>query len=229
MGAVSGIVSNRVEQCDINAMIKSHSLHKSNIVFVFKEHNVAPPENHEIAGLYVGDAAKASQLVDDPLMRMKILDVPARGLQIAWEARRLRIEDMRAVEPEESTLVEDAFMIYETLVAPRKIFLDSYGFNFEVYYQTADVIRINDHYNEISGTFLEVGAGLMDFGWQWTVAKKNGKALDGYFLKVTAPLEFTMHHNAHVSARELPSKKDLEAAFRTAYKTTASVAANLKL
>ena len=210
-------------------MIKSHSLHKSNVVFVFKEHNVMPPENHEIVGLYAGGAAKGAQLVDDPMMRMKVLDVPARGLQVAWESRRLRIEDMRAVEPEESTLIDDAVMIYETLVAPRKIFLDSYGFNFEVYYQTTDVIRINDHYNEIAGTFLEIGAGLMDFGWQWTVAEKNGSVLNGYFLKVTAPLEFTMHHNAHRAAKETPSKKDLRAIFESTYEKMNHVAAQLTL
>jgi len=210
-------------------MIKSHSLHKTNIVFVFKEHNVEPPENHEIVGLYAGAAAKGAQLVDDPLVRMKILDVPARGLQVAWEARRLRIENMRAVEPESSTLVEDAVMVYETLVAPRKIFLDSFGFNFEVYYQMADVIRINEHYNEIAGTFLDLGAGLMDFGWQWTVAEKNGKEFNGYFLKVTAPLEFTMHHNTHLAAKELPSKKDLQAMFQDAYEATNRTAAKLKL
>lgn len=210
-------------------MIKSHSLHKSNIVFVFKEHIVTPPENHEIVGLYAGAAAKGAQLVDDPMMRMKILDVPARGLQIAWEARRLRIEDMRAVEPGESLLIDDAVIAYESLVAPRKLFLDSFGFNFEVYYQTSDVIRINDHYNEIAGTFLDVGAGLMDFGWQWTVAEKNGKTMNGYFLKVTAPLEFTMHHNTHITAKELPAKKDLQAMFRDAYETTNRTAALLKL
>ncbi len=210
-------------------MIKSHSLHKSNIVFVFKEHNVSPPENHEIVGLYAGAAAKGAQLVDDPMMRMKVLDVPARGLQIAWEARRLRVEDMRAVEPEESLLIDDAVMTYETLAAPRKIFLDSYGFNFEVYYQTADVIRINDHYNEIAGAFLGIGSGLMDFGWQWTVAEKNGKELNGYFIKATAPLEFTMHHNAHFAAKELPAKKDLRAAFEAAYEATNRAAAHLTL
>ena len=210
-------------------MIKSHSLHKSNIVVVFKEHHVAPPENHEIVGLYAGDAAKGAQLVDDPLMRMKIFDVPARGLQIAWEARRLRVEAMRAVEPEESLLIDAAVAADETLAAPRKVILDSFGFNFEVYYQTSDVIRINDRYNEIAGNFLEIGAGLMDFGWQWTVAEKNGKAMNGYFIKVTAPLEFTMHHNTHIEAKALPPKKDLQAMFQESYEATNRTAAKLRL
>ena len=210
-------------------MIKSHSLSKSNIVFAFKEHHAPPPENHDFAGLYFGDTAKGMQLVDDPLMRMKVLDVPVRGLQIAWEARRLRIDDMLAREPEESPLVEEAVTAYETLVAPRKMVLDSFGFNLEVYYQTKDVIRINDHFNEISGTFLDVGAGLMDFGWQWTIAEKNGKNLRGYALKVTAPLEFVMHHNTQRAARELPPKKDLQAMFLETYESMRATAANLKL
>jgi hypothetical protein len=210
-------------------MITSRSLHKTNIVFVFKDHAVPPPENHELVGLYHGDAAKGAQLVDDPMMRMKILDVPAKGLQIAWEARRLRVEDMRATEPEESPLVVEALAAYEALAAPRKIMLDSYGFNFEAYYQTKDVIRINDRFNELSGTPLEIGAGLMDFGWQWTVAEKDGKTLRGYFMKVTAPLEFTMHHNAHFAAKALPSRKELEAGFQHAYLAMHAVAEGLKL
>lgn len=210
-------------------MITSRSLHKSNIVFVFKEHNVAPPENADMVGLYAGAAGKGVQLVDDPMMRMKVLDVPARGLQIAWEARRLRVEDMRAMDPEETELVDDAVMAYEALVAPRAISLDSFGFNFETYYQTKDVIRIGDHFNELSATPLAIGDAVMDFGWQWTVAAKDGKMLRGYFLKVTAPLEFTMHHNAHFSAKVLPPKKDLKEMFRHAYLAMHSVAAGLRL
>lgn len=210
-------------------MITSRSLHKSNIVIVFKDHAVAPPENNELAALYHGEAAKGMQLVDDPLMRMKVLDVPAKGLQIAWEARRLRVEDMRGVEPEESDLVSAALTAYETLAAPRKIFLDSFGFNFEVYYQTKDVIRINDRFNELSGRPLEVGEGLMDFGWQWTIVEKDGKSSRGYFLKVTAPLEFTMHHNAHFAAKALPPRKDVTMMFQRAYQAMGVFAGELNL
>lgn len=211
-------------------MITSRSLHKANIVFVFKAHDVPPPENHEIVGLYHGGEAKGAQLVDDPMLRVKVLDVPAKGLQIAWEARRLRIEDMRARDPEDGAeIVADAMMAYETLIAPRAIILDSFGFNFEVYYQTKDVIRINDHFNEISGTPLVLGDGLMDFGWQWTVNERDGRRARGYFLKVTAPLEFTMHHNAHFTAKEIPPKKDLLELFAHAYRAMHAVADGLKL
>ncbi len=60
----------------------------------------------------------------------------------------------------------------------------------------------------------------MDFGWQWTIAEKRRKEMHGYFMKVTAPLEFTMHHNAHFAAKDLPSKKDMRAAFERAYEAT---------
>jgi hypothetical protein len=136
---------------------------------------------------------------------------------------------MRSREPEESPLIDEAVMAYETLVAPRKIFLDSFGFNLEAYYQTKDVIRINDYFNEISGTLLDLGAGLMDFGWQWTIAETNGKAMRGYFLKVTAPLEFAMHHNAHFAAKEPPPKKDLLAMFKETYESMHATASKLKL
>ena len=97
---------------------------------------MAPPENHEIVGLYAGAAAKGAQLVDDPMMRMKIFDVPARGLQVAWEARRVRVEDMRAVEPEDRRCSGCRQWGVRNARAPRKIYPGSFGFNFEVYYQT---------------------------------------------------------------------------------------------
>ena len=210
-------------------MITSKSLYKANIVFVFKEHTAPPPENYEMARLYIGDNAKGVQLVDDPMMRMKILDVPQRGLQIAWEAQRLRIDDMRAMEPEESSLVEDAVHAYESLAAPRKVMLDAIGLNLEVYYQTRDVIRAQDHFNEISALPLLIGDSLLDFGWQWTVSEKSKKVTNGYFVKVTAPLEFVVHHNAHFAAKELPAKKDLQDLFLATYAKTHAVAGNLKL
>lgn len=210
-------------------MINNHSLHKSNIVFAFRNQNIIPPENKELAELYTGDAGRGVQLVDDPMMRMKILDVPQLNLQIAWEGQRLRVEDMKSLEPEESLLIEEAMKAYEKLVSNRGIYLEGFGFNLEVYYQTADVIRINEHYNEIIREPMELGDGLLNFGWQWTLAQKDGKQVDGYFLKITAPLEFVIHHNAHFNIKEIPSLKEIKELFKKSYEKTHNIASSLKL
>lgn len=210
-------------------MINSCSLHKSNIVFAFKNQNIISPENSEMTALYPGDSGRGVQLVDDPMMRMKILDVPKLNLQIAWEGQRLRIEDMKSMEPKESLLVEEAMKVYEKLVFGRGIHLEGFGFNFEVFYQTSDVIKIEEHYNGIIVEPLNVGDGLLDFGWQWKIAHKNGKQIDGYFLKITAPLEFVVHHNAHFNAKEIPSLDETKEFFKKSYEKTHDIADSLKL
>lgn len=210
-------------------MINSRSLHKSNIVFAFKNQNIVSPENSEMTALYPGDSGKGVQLVDDPMMRMKILDVPKFNLQVAWEGQRLRIEDMKSMEPEESLLIEEAMKIYEKLVSGRGVHLEGFGFNFEVFYQTSDVIKIGNYYNEIMREPMEIGDGLLDFGWQWKIAHKNGEQIDGYFLKITAPLEFVIHHNAHFNAKEIPSLGKMKEFFKKSCEKTHNVADSLKL
>ena len=182
-----------------------------------------------MTALYPGDSGRGVQLVDDPMMRMKILDVPKFNLQIAWEGQRLRIEDMKSLEPEESLLIDETVKIYEKLVSGRGIFLEGFGFNFEVFYQTSDVIRINEYYNGIVKEPLNLGDSLLDFGWQWKVAHKNGEQIDGYFLKITAPLEFVIHHNAHFNAKEIPSLDRMKELFKKSYEIIHHTADSLKL
>ncbi len=210
-------------------MINSHSLHKSNIVFAFRNQNLIPPENNELVGLYPGDSGKGVQLVDDQMIRMKILDAPQLGLQIAWEGQRLRVEDMRSLEPGESLLIEEAVKAHEKLALNRGIHLEGFGFNYSVYYQTSDVIRIQEMFQNMLAEPMDIGNALLDFGWQWTIAQKDGRQIDGYFLKITAPLEMVIHHNAHFNAKEIPSVKELKELFKKSYEQTHSIAASLKL
>jgi len=209
-------------------MINSDSLHKSNAVFVFKNKNRELPNNQEMIVLYPGDASRGVQLVDDPMMRMKVMDVPQLKIQVACEMERLRIEDMQALPPEKSELMELAVRAYEGLNLNNRFSLVGLGFNFEVFYQTAEVIDIGNHYNKLSQP-LEVGDGILDFGWQWTVQTKNGKRVDGYFLKITAPLEFVLHHNAHFNLENLPPLPELKNLFKEAYEKTHRAAEDLKL
>ncbi len=209
-------------------MINSKSLHKSNVVLVFRDRNLPPPENDEMAALYSGDLGRGVQLVDDPLVRTKVLDVPVLKLQIAWEGNRLRAEDLRALEPEDSLLMEEMTKAYDKLREKRTMEIEAFGFNFDVFYQTADIIRIGDIWNEISKMPLAIGESLLDLGYQWTSAEKSGRRTDAYFTKVTAPLEFVIHHNAHYNARALPPLKELKDLFKKAYEATHAAADNLK-
>jgi hypothetical protein len=84
-------------------------------------------------------------------------------------------------------------------------------------------------FQNVSSKPMEIGDGLLDFGWQWTVANKNGKQVDGYFIKITAPLEFVVHHNAHFNSKELPATDALKELFRKSFEETNSVADQLKL
>ncbi|MGC9610974.1 MAG: hypothetical protein ABSE68_02025 [Minisyncoccia bacterium] len=210
-------------------MISSNSLHKSNIVFVFRDKNPNLPENSELTALFQGERGRGAQMVDDPFMRMKILDVPQMKIQVALEGNRLRVEDLEARAPEDSIIIEEGVRIFKDLFLNRQVTFEGFGFNFEIYYQHSDVIRIGDLFNNISSQPLEIGEGLMDFGWQWTTADKNGFKTDGYFLKITAPLEFVIHHNAHFKLREIPEVKEFKKLFESSYQKTHIVAESLKL
>ncbi len=210
-------------------MILSSSLHKSNVIFVFRDPNLPAPENHDFMSLFGGEEGKGTQFVDDPFMRMKILDASKLGIQVAWEGRRLRIEDLAAREPETSLLAERAVSVLQKLFPATLPRLESFGFNVEVYYQNSDVIQIQEMFKNVIPEPFEIGEGLLDFGWQWTKAHKNGRQVDGYFLKVTAPLELVIHHNAHFNESEIPDEKRLINCFSSMYEQTHVVAKSLKL
>lgn len=210
-------------------MISSDSLHKSNIVFIFRDKNPNLPENSELTGLFSGERGRGAQMVDDPLMRMKILDVPQMKIQVALEGNRLRVEDLEARTPEDSIIIEEGVRIFKSLYANRQIILEGFGFNFEIYFQNSDIIQIGNLFNGISLQPLEMGETLLDFGWQWTTADKNGSETNGYFLKITAPLEFVVHHNAHFKLREIPEIKELKKLFESSYRKTRVAAESLRL
>lgn len=209
-------------------MIKSKSIYQLNIVFLLKE-NAALPENKDFMSLFEGETGAGMNFVDDPITRTKLLLVPKAGLNIAWEGRRLRVEDLALRDPESSGLPAEAVGIYEKLFAGKNPQITGFGFNFGLYYQTTDVIRLQDFYLGLNPRGMELGEGLMDFGWQWTVAAKDGKQLDGYFVKITAPLELSVHHNAHFNRKDLPGAKELGAMFARCYGQTHEIVRNLAL
>lgn len=200
-------------------MIRNSSLNQSNIIFVFRE-GTPIPENKDFMGMFEGVNAQGMNFVDDPVSLTKVVTVPKLGLSVAWEGRRLRIEDLQQKEPKESSIVRDALSAFHKLFPGQQSGLEGFGFNFNVYYQMRDVIRIHELFGNLYPTGLALGDSLMDFGWQWTLARKDGARLDGYYVKITAPIELAVHHNAHVKATNIPTLEDMEEMFSGAYTET---------
>ena len=209
-------------------MIRSKSLHKANVAFLL-DPRVPVPENAVFTSLFRGVEAQGINFMDDPIIQTKVLSVPKAGLQVVWEGRRLRIEDNAALPPEDSRLPHRAREIFQKLFGEQKNALTGFGFNFDVYYQMRDVIRIDELFRRMAPAPSEFGTGLMDFGWQWTVQRKDGKRLDGYFVKVTAPLELVMHHNPHFNQGTLPTEAEFVSLFADAYRSLDAVVENFDL
>lgn len=208
--------------------LRSKSLNKSNGIVVFPM-NVPVPDNSLFTQIVSGADAEGMNFLDDPTMQVKVLRVPKLGLQIVWEGRRLRVEDERGREPSDSPIARYLSSALKTLFPDSAQQIQGIGFNVEVYYQYAGVIRMEDLFRNVTGGAFSNGESVLDFGWQWTVAQKDGKQTDGYFLKITAPLEVSIHHNAHFVLSRAPSEVELDIQFASMYGATHSVAERLNV
>lgn len=195
--------------------IVSKSLHHSNIVFVFEQGKFLIPDNSVLGSLYQGEAAAGAHFIDDPILRTKVLDLPKLKLQIIVESNRLRIEDNSQEEPQSSSLIREALAVFQKLffqMPPTGL-----GFNFDIYYQFRDVIRINDLFHQFADPKILEKADLRDLGIQFTLGKEGGKKQEQYFLKVTAPLELAVHANLYFPLKKLPEQTDLQKLFEKCY------------
>lgn len=192
--------------------IKNTSVYGTNIIFLLNEH-INYPENNAFLTLFSGDKSKGMNFSDNSNVSLKVLEVPAMGISVVLEGRRLRIEDRLLKSPEESDLPEVARQIFTKLFVGQESSLLGYGFNFDIIYQLKEVVRINDIFSQINPNSLDNGDSLLNLGWQWTLSRKDGKGFDGYFLKITAPLEIAVHHNSHYNEKILPTKDELNKGF----------------
>lgn len=183
--------------------ITSKSLYHSNLVFLFKEEKFIPLDNAALTGFYRGQAAVGARFIDDVVAQTKILTLPALKIKIILERARLRIEDESQEEPQKSTLVKEAFKIFQQLFS--QFPLTGFGFNFDIYYRFSEVIRINDLFGYFVGSKILEKNDLRDLGIQFTLEKEGGKKLEQYFIKITAPLEIVAHVNHHFSTPMLPT------------------------
>lgn len=209
-------------------MITSKSLNQANMVFVVNA-KMAMPANTDFTSLFIGDVATGINFIDDPIANTKFLNIPKVGLTVVWDGKRLRIDDVSCKDPENSDFVADAIEIYNKLFSDKLVSLEGFGFNFDVYYQLKDVVRINELFLNISPRGLLFGSGLVDLGWQWTIAHKDGERLDGFFVKVTAPMELAVHHNAHFSKKSLPSGEEAKKLFSAIYRSMHEIVGGLSL
>lgn len=157
-------------------MITSKSLFNSNIAFIFNEKNFSQPENEQFASIFGGEKARGAKFIDDPVIKAKVLILPNASLKLTLENRRLLIDDQAAKEPKESFLIEEASGIIDKLFKNQT--LDSFGFNFDVYYRFNNVIPIKNIFEYFFGEKLLKKNDLRDFGFQFT-SVDNKKSKDG--------------------------------------------------
>lgn len=199
--------------------ITSKSLHGANIVFLLNE-KVKYPENNVFLSLFSGEEARGINFIDNSNVNLKVVEAPGAGLSVVLEGRRLRVEDRLLRAPEDPKFIETAIQIYSKLFVGQETALEGYGFNFDIYYQLKEVIRIDDIFSNINSESLEMGDSILNLGWQWTIANKDGRSFDGYFLKITAPMEIVVHHNLHHNEKFLPKAELVHRDFYNSFKKT---------
>jgi hypothetical protein len=206
--------------------ITSKSLHHSNIVFVFAEGKFLMPENAAILSLYQGQVAAGATFADDAVLRTKVLNLPRLKLQIGVELNRLRVDDNSQQEPNETTLVNEALSIYPKLFPQTSLI--GLGFNFDIYYQFREFIRLKDFFELFAEPKILEKADLRDLGVQFTLEKEGGKKRETYFLKITAPLEIAVHINHHFATTKIPDQSALQKLFEQCYNESDEIIQNLK-
>lgn len=201
----------------------SKSLHHSNIAFLFDGKKFIEPENAAFGALFTGAAGKGARFTDDPVLRAKVLTLPAIGIQITLEAAgehpRLRIDDETQAEPDKSALTGHAIHALRNLF-PQTPFV-AYGFNYDIFFKTRDVVPIKDIFEEYFDEEAAAGADLRDVGIQFSLDR--GKSSEVWFIKVVSPMEVAAHLNNHFPTSHLPAAAELQTAFVKCYEDSAAM------
>lgn len=196
--------------------IVQKSLHHGNITVIFKPERFVMPENADLGGVYRGAEAQGARLTDDAVLGAKVLTLPAIGHKLTLERNRVRFDDETGAEPDKTRLHDDTRKIFDALFSQTSI--DSWGFNYDIYFRTRDVIFIQNIFKSYFGEKALDGATLMDTGIQFTLDRR--KYQEVWFLKITAPLEIAAHVNFHFSNKELPTAEVLKKMFIECYNKT---------
>ncbi|MBI5077806.1 MAG: hypothetical protein HZB11_00325 [Candidatus Yonathbacteria bacterium] len=197
-------------------MITSKSLHHANIALIFNERDFALPESADLMALYRGADAKGARLVDDAVLRAKVLTLPAIQTRFTVEHSRLRIDDESGAELAKSRLAKDARHAYDALF--KRYPLGAWGINMDIYFRTQNLIQLRELFLPYFGEEALTGADILDTGIQFTLKRKN--FVEVWFVKITAPLEVAVHVNRHFRGVDFPDEKWLEDALEKCYNET---------
>lgn len=184
------------------------------------------PENNVITSIYSGQAAMGAQFVDDPILKVKLLTLPALGLKVIIEHAKLRIEDLQALEPQQSALVKEAGLICRKLFPAAGIL--GFGFNFDINFRFNKVLPMGQWFEGFFGSKPFKNFDLRDFGLQFSLDNSRQGFSDQWFFKIISPLEMAAHLNRHFSSKKLPEEKYLAQIFEKCYNESEVVATNLK-
>lgn len=161
------------------------------------------PENADLMALYRGEEARGARLVDDPVLPAKVLSLPSTNTRLTLEKSRLRIDDELGAPLEKSRLAKDARRAYDALFS--KCPISAWGVNLDIYFQTRNLVPLDELFSPFFGDKALSGADLLDVGIQFTI--KKGNYSEVWFLKVTGPLEIAVHVNRHFDGTSLPDEK----------------------
>lgn len=202
------------------------SLDRSNVAFVFKQDGFVVPENGAFTNLYGGDISKGANFVDDPVMRIKVLHLPILKMTFTLEGFRFRVDHDPDGGNLESSVVSEALKACKSLF-PR-LFLESYGFNFDLTYRFENVIQLNYIFGLLANSdkILEK-KDLTAMGFQFTLQKPGGIS-EAYFLKIVSPLELSTHVNYHFDSDHLPDEQKMKGLFEKSYEKIDQVIKNLR-
>lgn len=190
----------------------SKNIEMSNAVAVFGE-KFFLPEPSIFISLFSPEELKGTNFADDPVMRIKVFDLPARKFKYIFENNRFRIEEYGFRDPDESKCAEEMRRIILGIYGTMEPV--AFGFNFDTIYKFDSVLP----QREIMNSFIkeERQEDIKDFGWQYTVTKENGKKLETYFFKAVSPIELRVHANFHFNALPFGTKENLQQQFEKCY------------
>lgn len=188
------------------------NIEMSNCVAVFGDQFFLP-EPSVFISLFTPADLKGTNFADDPVMRLKVFDMPAKKFKYIFEGTRIRIEENGFKLPVDSRCAEELFRIITNVYL--KLRPVAYGFNYDVIYRFDSVLPQRDVMkNFLAESFHE---SVRDFGWQYTLAKDKGRKLETYFFKAVTPIELRVHANYHFNGDDFKSKEKVQEQFEKCY------------
>lgn len=205
----------------------SKSLFQSNAVIIFDDPRYQPPDSSLILSWFTSAEATGARVLDDPYIHTKVITLPVLKIKVVLEPNRLLIYDESQDEHTFDRAAKELLRLYE--IGFKGLRLGAVGFNFDVYYHFANVVRINDVFAEIFGKITEQTNDLIDMGWQFSLDADGGKRRETYFFKVTAPLDIATHVNHHLPLNKLPTEKEFLSSCKKSYDRADELVNNLNL